>query len=54
MNIFDNAGRIVKHDSSNTVELPWGSEYKIRFRNKHNRRACVKLWIDGEQQHKAG
>lgn len=33
------------------VILPFGTEYKIRFRNKHNRRAIVQFWIDGEPMH---
>lgn len=30
------------------VKLPFGAEYALRFRNKNNRRAVVKLYIDGE------
>lgn len=30
------------------VELPFGAEYALRFRNKNNRRALVEFSIDGE------
>jgi hypothetical protein len=30
------------------VTLPFGQEYTLRFRNKHNRRAMVEIYIDGE------
>ena len=48
-------GRVQKELNDGTVELPFGSEYAIRFRNKHrDRRAVVKLYIDGEEQSKNG
>lgn len=31
-----------------TVSLPFGAEYALRFRNKNDRRAVVKFFIDGE------
>ena len=37
-----------KELANGTVQLPFGSEYSLRFRNKNNRRAVVKLYIDGE------
>ncbi|CAE7860275.1 rpt-4 [Symbiodinium microadriaticum] len=30
------------------VKLPFGAEYALRLRNRNNRRAVVKLYIDGE------
>ena len=41
-------GQIVKELENGSVPIPFGSEYKIRLRNKHNRRAICKLTIDGE------
>jgi len=44
-------GQVQKESPDGSVEIPFGSEYTLRFRNKHrNRRAVVKLWIDGEEQ----
>ena len=34
--------------ANGTVILPFGTEYVLRFRNKHNRRAVVNFSIDGE------
>lgn len=34
--------------ANGTVKLPFGAEYELRFRNKNNRRAVVKIFIDGE------
>lgn len=34
--------------ANGVVKLPFGSEYALRFRNKNNRRAVVKFFIDGE------
>lgn len=34
--------------ANGVVKLPFGTEYELRFRNKHNRRAVVKFFIDGE------
>lgn len=34
--------------ASGIVTLPFGTEYALRFRNKHDRRAVVKIYIDGE------
>jgi hypothetical protein len=34
--------------ANNTVVIPFGSEYTLRFRNKHDRRAVVQIWMDGE------
>jgi hypothetical protein len=36
------------------VSLPFGSEYKIRLRNKHNRRAVAKVFVDEENVSKGG
>lgn len=34
--------------ANNIVELPFNTEYSLRFRNKNNRRAVVMLFVDGE------
>lgn len=34
--------------ANGTVKLPFGADYELRFRNKNNRRAVVKIYIDGE------
>jgi len=48
-------GKVQKELGDNTVELPFGSEYALRFRNKHrSQRAVVRLYIDGEEQSKSG
>jgi len=39
---------IVKELANGQVNLPLGSEYSIRLRNKHNKRAICRLFIDGE------
>lgn len=44
-------GHIQKESNWNqygSINIPFGSEYSLRFRNKHNRRAVVKFFIDGE------
>ena len=41
-------GRILKELANGVVKLPFGAEYSLRFRNKNNRRAVVKIFIDGE------
>jgi hypothetical protein len=41
-------GRPQKELANGTVSLPFGTEYALRFRNKNNRRAVVKIYIDGE------
>jgi len=35
--------------SNGVVRLPFGTEYCLRFRNKHSRHAVVRLRIDGEE-----
>lgn len=42
-------GQIQKERADDTVVLPFGSEYTLRFRNKHDRRGVVKIFIDGEE-----
>jgi len=37
-----------KELANGTVSLPFGTEYALRLRNKHDRRAVVKIYIDGE------
>ena len=34
--------------ANGVVPIPFGSEYTLRFRNKNDRRAAVKFFIDGE------
>ena len=41
-------GHIMKELANGSVPIEFGSEYKIRLRNKHNRRAVCNLSIDGE------
>lgn len=41
-------GRPQKEKANGVVPLPFGCEYSLRFRNKNNRRAVVKIFIDGE------
>lgn len=41
-------GKIVDGDKAGVVALPFGTEYKIRLRNKNNRRAVAKVFIDDE------
>ena len=41
-------GRPQKELANGTVKLPFGVEYVLRLRNKNNRRALVKIFIDGE------
>jgi hypothetical protein len=41
-------GKPQKELSNGVVELPYGTEYAFRFRNKNNRRAVVTFTIDGE------
>ena len=36
-------------DRNGRVVLPFEEEFALRFRNKHNRRAVVKFFIDGEE-----
>jgi hypothetical protein len=41
-------GRPQEELANGVVKLPFGAEYSLRFRNKHNRRAVVKIYVDGE------
>ena len=41
-------GMPVKELANGVVSLEFGTEYSLRFRNKNNRRAVVKIYIDGE------
>ncbi len=36
-------------DKNGFAQIPFGTEYYLRFRNKNNRRAVVKFFIDGEE-----
>lgn len=46
--------QVQKEFANGEVNLPFGSEYAIRFRNKNDRRAVVKLFIDGEKMCRGG
>jgi len=41
-------GKPQKELNNGVVKLPFGEIYSLRFRNKNNRRAVVKFYIDGE------
>lgn len=41
-------GTPLKELADGSVPIPLNSEYELRFRNKHNRRAVVTFTIDGE------
>jgi hypothetical protein len=41
-------GRPQEELANGVVKLPFGAEYELRFRNKNNRRAVVKIYVDGE------
>jgi len=47
-------GRPAKEFANGTVNLPFGTEYSLRFRNKHNRRAVVKIFLDGANVSETG
>jgi hypothetical protein len=48
-------GQVQEERPDGSVEIPFGVEYALRLRNKHrDRRAVVKLFIDGEEQSKGG
>ena len=41
-------GEVQKELANGVVKLPFSAEYTLRFRNKNDRRAVVKIFIDGE------
>ena len=41
-------GKFLPELANGQVNLPFGSEYQLRARNKHNRRCAVKFFIDDE------
>lgn len=48
-------GHVVKDLANGEVQIPFGTEYAVRLRNRHKERyAVVKLFIDGEEQSKGG
>jgi hypothetical protein len=47
-------GQVQKEFKNGDVNLPFGTEYVIRFRNKNNRQAVVRLFIDGEKMCRGG
>lgn len=47
-------GQVQQEFANGEVHIPFGSEYSIRFRNKNDRRAVAKLFIDGERMCRGG
>lgn len=47
-------GQVQKEFANGEVNLPFDTEYAIRFRNKNDRQAVVKLFIDGEKMCRGG
>ena len=48
-------GVALQESPDGSVTMPFGCEYTLRFRNQHqDRRAVVKLFIDGTEQSKGG
>lgn len=47
-------GQIVKELDNGQVNVPFGSEYTLRLRNRNNRRAIAKISIDGENMSGGG
>jgi hypothetical protein len=47
-------GKPVEESVGGVVALPFGTEYSIRLRNKHSRRAVAKVWIDEENVSEGG
>ena len=45
---------IQQEKANGVITIPFGSEYILRFRNKHNRRAVVQIYIDGENVSDSG
>lgn len=41
-------GKPVQESHDGTVAIPFGTQYALRFKNKHDRRAVVKFTIDNE------
>jgi len=44
----------IMDDENGTVALPFGSEYKLRFKNKNTRDAVAKVYIDGKNATEKG
>lgn len=42
-------GQVQPERPDGVVLVPFGAEYSLRFRNKHDRRAVVRFTIDGEE-----
>ena len=47
-------GSPMEERANGSVTVPFGTEYSIRLRNKHQRRALAKITIDGENISSAG
>lgn len=41
-------GKVLQERKDGVVAIPFGADYALRFRNKHDRRAVVRFTIDGE------
>lgn len=42
-------GKVLPELADGSVLCPYNAEYRIRLHNKNDRRAQVKIWIDGEE-----
>ena len=47
-------GQVLPEESNGVTKIPFGSEYVIRLRNKHNRRCAAEILVDGQSATKAG
>src|SRR6266446_2078305 len=47
-------GQVIANSKQGNVALPFSSEYQIRLRNKNNRRAVAKVFIDGDNVSEGG
>jgi hypothetical protein len=47
-------GQFLQESAGGVVSLPFNSEYSLRLRNKHNRRAVAKIFIDNESVAEGG
>ena len=47
-------GQVLPEESNGVTKIPFGSEYVIRLRNKHNRRCGAEIFVDGQNATKAG
>ena len=45
--------REIKDNGSDTVQLPFGSEFALKFKNLNSTRAAISVEIDGQDVHNA-